>query len=104
MSNLFIKRLTDEQVKTFLEREFPKKEKYSYSFFRDKEHIYVNIDRNSGDWIFNSTLREYDTIGNISHCSWVNYLYKVFGEEYKKAYLKNCEEIFDWSLVSFANK
>jgi len=95
MAKLFIERLTDEQVRTFLEREYPKKEKYSYSFDRYEGCIYVRIDQNMGDCLFNISLCEYDTIGYSRTSRWIKYLYEVFGEEYKKSYLDRCAKIFN---------
>ena len=96
MKQNFIERLTDEQIRTFLDRHYPKSEKYSYTFFKSKHgYIYVHIDKNYDDQMFNITLYDYDSNGCHSHKQWIKYLYEIFGEEYKKAYLEQCAEIFN---------
>lgn len=90
----FIERLTDEQVKIFLDRHYPKEERYSYGFDKTKDSVYVRMDRSHGDNSFNFSLEEFDTIGCNCHPQWINYLYEVFGEEYKQAYLDRCAKIF----------
>lgn len=95
MAKSFIERLTDEQIRNFLEREYPKREKYSYGFDKRESSIYVRMDKNFGDNSFNFSLCEYDTIGCNRHAKWIKYLYEIFGEEYKKSYLDCCAEIFN---------
>lgn len=94
MGKSFLERLTDEQVKIFLDRHYPKEEKYSYGFDKNEYTIYVRMDRNHGDNSFNFSLQEYGTIGCNCHIQWIKYLYEVFGEEYKQAYLDRCAKIF----------
>lgn len=60
MVKSFIERLTDEQVKIFLDRHYPKEEKYSYGFDKDEYSVYVRMDRNHGNNSFNFSLKEYD--------------------------------------------
>lgn len=95
MVQSFIERLTDKQVKIFLDKHYPKEEKYSYGFDKDKYDIYVRMDGNHGDNSFNFSLKEYETIGCNCHTQWIKYLYEVFGEEYKRAYLDQCAKIFE---------
>ena len=96
MKQNFIERLTDEQIRTFLDRHYPVSVKYSYTFFKSKDgYIYVHIDKNYDDSMFNITLYDYDSIGCNRHNQWIKYLYEIFGEEYKKAYLERCAEIFN---------
>ncbi len=91
----FIERLTDEQLVSFLEEAFPKSEKYVYSYVRSPENIYVVVNQNMGDCMFNFTLEEFDSIGYRLPDQWLKYLYKVFGEEYKQAYLVECAKVFE---------
>lgn len=91
----FIERLTDEQITTFLDEVFPKPEKYVCSYVKTSENVYISIDFNMGDSMFNFTLEEFDSIGYRLPDQWLKYLYKVFGEEYKQAYLAECAKIFE---------
>lgn len=92
---LFIKRLTDEQIRNFLEEQYPKKDRYSYSFDIWQDNIYVRIDHNFGDSSFNMSLFDYHTVGLSRPAIWIKYLYEIFGEEYKQAYLNECAKVFD---------
>jgi len=92
MEKSFIERLTDEQVVAFLERTYADRGTYSYEFSRDKFQIYVY----TTDRRFSFGLFEYDAKGcSRSRSLWIKYLYEVFGEEYKQAYLDYCAEIFN---------
>lgn len=93
----FIKRLTDEQVKTFLEKYYSKNSGYSYRFDKFNDSIYVNVQNNhsSIDYAFGFKLLEYDSVGFCSPSVWINYLYKIFKDEYKEAYLEECAKIFN---------
>lgn len=91
----FIERLTDEQLVSFLDEILPKTEKYVYSYVKSPENIYVVVNKNMGDCMYNFTLEEFDSIGYRLPDQWLKYLYKVFGEEYKQAYLAECAKIFE---------
>ena len=93
MEKTFIQRLTDKQIRAFLDEKYPKAERYSYYFIERGDDIYVSVNYNMGDSTFNISLREFYTIG-VDKTQWVKYLYSIFGEEYKAAYLKRCEQIF----------
>lgn len=96
MKRYFMERLTDEQIRDFLDRYYPKADRYLYNFFKSKDgYIYVHIDVNYDENTFNITLYDYDSIGCHWHKQWIKYLYEIFGEEYKKAYLEHCAEIFN---------
>ena len=42
MKQNFIERLTDDQIRDFLDKHYPKSEKYSYTFFKSKYgYIYM---------------------------------------------------------------
>ena len=62
---------------------------------KSTENIYVVINRNMGDSMFNFTLEEFDSIGYRLPEQWLKYLYKIFGDEYKRAYLTECAKIFE---------
>ena len=94
MKKSFIERLTDEQVVTFLERTYPDRGKYSYEFSRNESSIWVRVNNNFCDFLFSFSLYEYEVWGN-GHTLWIQYLYEVFGEEYKQAYLEHCAKIFN---------
>ncbi len=91
----FIERLTDEQIDAFLQSEYPKDKRYSSSFIKNKEYIYVSIDENNGDRNFHFTLYDFCVIGCSRSSIWIKYLYQIFGEEYKQAYLADCAKVFD---------
>lgn len=96
MQKSFVERLTDKQVMAFLERIYPKKERYSCSIIKSPNYIYVHVDQNMGDSVFNFTLEDYNsTIGGNKNGLWLKYLYEIFGEEYKKAFIDEVAEIFD---------
>jgi len=91
MEKSFIERLTDEQVVAFLERTYTDRGTYPYKFIRKKFNIYVHAKDNR----FGFNLFEYN-VGGCSYFSlWIKYLYEVFGEEYKQAYLEHCAKIFN---------
>ena len=91
----FIDRLTDEQVSTFLEKNFPKKKHNSCNFEKHEEAIYVRVDQSTTDESFNFTLEEFGTIGFSHPGRWIRFLYKIFGEEYKEAYIAECAKVFE---------
>lgn len=92
-NKLFVQRLTDEQIREFIERYFPRKDRYSYTVDKSK-YLYVTVDYNN-DYDFIFRLYDYDSEGFSKPGEWIKYLYEVFGEEYKKAYLAECEEVFN---------
>ena len=91
----FVERLTDEQINAYLENDFPKNERYVFSYNRYETYIYVSVDENNGDASFSFTLEEFDARGSVLPGKWLKYLYKVFGEEYKRAYLSECAKVFE---------
>lgn len=95
MPKSFIERLTDEQIASFLERVFPKKENYECSFRRYPEYIYASATKSSGGRIFIFKLYDFDTFDLEDGVKWIKYLYEIFGEEYKQAFLSNIAKIFD---------
>ena len=91
----FIERLTDEQIYAFLQNEYPKEKRYSSSFIKSKSYIYVSVDENNGDSTIKFSLHDFYTIGCSRPSIWIKYLYRIFGEEYKQAYLADCAKVFD---------
>lgn len=92
----FIKRLTDEQIKNFLDDCFPKSQaNYKVHFYRsktaDSEEIIVNAEWSTGTMFDSSesfTLCDFGSRnGNPRINNWIRYLYSIFGEEYKTAYI-----------------
>ncbi len=94
MSNSFIQRLTDEQIKDFLIKYYPNYKVHNIIRFKEDNSIFVQIAKSQYSnsvgyklYNFNSTLA-FPSI-------WIKYLYSIFGEEYKKAYIDNCLKVFD---------
>lgn len=97
---MFVERLTEEQVKDFLDEQYHKftfgykfeRNKSDKSFFGTVEVLY-----NSSQW---ESFYLWDFGGETSRFSfsinvdWIRYLYKIFGEEYKEAYLEYHTKIF----------
>ena len=95
MAKSFIERLTDEQIVTFLEKNcFPKIERYSCSLDRQNGYINVRVDK-VNTYLLDFELRNYDVKVWSGYFEWPKYLYEIFGEEYKKAFLAEVAEIFD---------
>lgn len=61
-----------------------------------KSEIVLNIadERSVFDFNINVTFKDFEAIG-LSTEKWMKYLYKIFGEEYKNAYLAECEKLFE---------
>lgn len=91
----FIERLTEKQLTRFLGELFPLTENYVYSYVQSPKRILVRVNKNKGDRIFNFQLEEFGSIGFPRCEQWLRYLYKIFGEEYKQAYLAECAKIFE---------
>jgi hypothetical protein len=67
---------------------------YSYSKKAkiDADYIHVSINTSSGT--FTAYLDDYES--NISHPSkWLKFMRSIFGDDYFKAYLSHCANIFD---------
>jgi len=96
MEKGFIKRLTDEQIRTFIERKSTKQQVLSYEFMKIEDIIpRIIVDYELAYWKSTCTLLEYEAMGEMgSSREWRKYLYEIFGEEYKQAYLDHCSSIF----------
>lgn len=95
MAKSYVEQLTIEQIEQFLDTQYPEQQGYSYNFFRLNGSIRVHVEQNSDECSFNFSLREYETDYCNRHKQWIKYLYEVFGEEYKQAYLEYFARIFD---------
>lgn len=87
----FIKRLTDAQVKNFLNSLYPKKDGYSYTFDFSNNYTSISVTvYNLGDVVSNIELSQYDsTLPNPE--DWIIFLREIFGSEYCRAFLYfNC--------------
>ena len=92
MKKSFVERLTDEQIDHFLDASYGNTKKHDYNYKRYGDSISATLDDGSGayDSTFYLTLNEYDTSGNDrADEDWVNYLYSIFGESYRRAYTKH---------------
>lgn len=91
---MFIERLTDEQIKEFANRVH---EGFSFEFTREKNCISYYITNNRSVWDY-SWYEHYTDFGERCDGSserWLKYLYEIFGEEYKAAYLAECAKVFE---------
>lgn len=97
---MFIEKLSVEQVKEFLNSIYPEKQGFDYSMIMpeesnpQKEYVYVNVERDRNDFNLNIRLEDYDATISCPN-KWLKFLYKVFGEEYKQAYIQECLSVFD---------
>lgn len=94
---MFVERLTRKQVKDFL-NEIYSEIVYRYDFDYDKifEQYHVIVYGRDSNVVINSfSLSDFDVIWTtLTSKYWIKYLYKIFGEEYKVAYLAECEKLF----------
>lgn len=96
---MFIERLTEQQIKDFLDEEYDK-DYFIYEFTHNKKsnRIVVTVkylhDSNKYDSFW---LCDFEVICALSLYSnnWLRYLYKIFGEEYKQAYIQECLSVFE---------
>ena len=95
---MFIEKLTDKQVKSFLEQQYPPEEgwRYSWHFWNDKneQNYSCSLKREQNDFVDYIRLEDFLSDGGSTK-AWIKYLYGIFGEEYKQAYVKECLKIFD---------
>lgn len=97
---MFVERLTEQQIKDFLDEQYDKNYlKYEFTHNKKRETIIVTVKylHNSKQfdyfWLF-----DFEVIWSNSSSmenNWIRYLYKIFGEEYKEAYLVDCAKIFE---------
>lgn len=97
---MFVEKLSVNQVKEFLNEIYPETQGFDYSMIMPKQttpqghYIYVNVNNERNDFNTNLRLEDYDA--NISRPNeWLKFLYKIFGEEYKQAYIQECLSVFE---------
>lgn len=96
MANSYLKRLADEQIAEFLQRQYPEGDGYSFKILRTTEAVYVLMEHKySCELNFSFILKEYGSELCSCNKQWMKYLYEIFGEEYKKSYMERCAQIFD---------
>lgn len=102
MENIsFIKRLSDEEIREFIESRYPKSRGYELDYFRYTDslkgasHIYIDVSRDEDNFNLKIRLDDFET-SNFSKTAWVNFLYKKFGDEYHRAYYDQAMAIFIW--------
>lgn len=89
---MFVERLSDEQIMTFLKRRYPD---YTVTvLIRDQDRFYAQIISNDPDNDFAWRERFSDFYDQGSGDAWIKYLYSIFGEEYRLAYIKACNKEF----------
>lgn len=92
MKKTFIERLTVEQIMEFLKAELPTNS--AIRLTRKSDAIEVTVVTNHRfESFFN--LKEYGIKGELLESKWIKYLYCIFEEEYKEAYLNHCAQIFN---------
>lgn len=93
---MFVERLTRKQVKDFLNEIYPE---YRYDFDYDKilEQYHVIVYGMDSNAVINSfSLSDFDVIWTtLKSKYWIKYLYKIFGDEYKEAYLAELAKLFE---------
>lgn len=95
MTKNFIETLTEKQLNNFLGKLFPRTGDYIVcAWFKHTTKIIVNV-KCKGDRTFRVELEEFAMVGFPGTEQWLKYLYKVFGEEYKQAYLAECAKVFE---------
>lgn len=95
MAKNFIEPLTENQVISFLGKLFSKKEGYIVEkYFKHSKKIIVHV-KYKGDKTFRVELEQFAMVGFPGTDQWLKYLYKLFGEEYKQAYLAEYAKIFE---------
>lgn len=95
---MFVERLTKEQVEKFINTIYPKKEGYKNrieEIENSEIRVYVENTRSAIDYGFIVILGDFYTRKISSEGAWLRFLYKVFGEEYKQAYIEECLSVFD---------
>ena len=96
---MFIERLTEQQIKDFLDEQYGKDYfKYEFTHNNESERIVGTV-----KCLHDS--KEYDSFWlcdfkmkfglSLNSNDWLRYLYKIFGEEYKEAYLAECTKVFE---------
>lgn len=93
MEQKFIERLTDEQILDFLYQNVGRR--ILVSLYRCKKYISATINFDYPNYFdchyeLAVILYDYDVGGYVSKEKWLKYMYGIFGEEYKNAYLKDC--------------
>lgn len=95
MGSSYINLLTDEQIKEFIESMYPTDEAYKSNISRIGDIVIAFVDKNDGEKIKPITLYDFNSVGCKDSSIWIKYLYHIFGEEYKEAYLDMCAKVFE---------
>ena len=101
MMKSFTDRLTSQQIKDFLNQVYPEEESYSFTFYVDSQiyfpheekYIYVLVFSRKYHIDWEIVLQSYTA--SMFNQQWVNYLYKIFRDEYKQAYTEYNLGIFE---------
>lgn len=100
---MFIEQLKDDQIKEFLGKVYSKdsseiciqRQKY-YTHKGTFIKAYINYqDEDGDDFRIRVTLEEFSTCCGDKNKKWIKFLYGIFGEDYKKAFLNECLKVFD---------
>lgn len=94
---MFVEKLNVEQLMEFKEQLYPKSEGYESYFSIDSDGIFIIVQKENDrvsaeldDFEIEAPLRSvYDA---DSERIWKGFLYKIFGEEYKQAYIAKLTE------------
>lgn len=97
---MFVEKISVNQVKEFLNEIYPKTQGFEYLIIMPEQttpqskYIYASVNNDINDFNTNLRLEDYDA--NISRPNeWLKFLYKIFGEEYKQAYIQECLSVFE---------
>lgn len=97
---MFVERLTEEQIKSFIEEQYDEDHfEYEFAHIKKREIITATVkilydsDEHDNFWLLDFEVA-WSNSQNIEE-EWIKYLYKIFGEEYKEAYLAECAKIFE---------
>ena len=83
---MFVERLNKDQVYAFLKQVYPNYSIAGLYLTRDKDwSASVCNERSTIDYSWNDYLSDFMASRNENE--WIEYLYHIFGEEYKRAYL-----------------
>lgn len=103
MKKVFVLRLDNEQIKDFVERQYPHDKGFRYSFYtvradhhlNDFDYIRLSVCRNGTAFHESIMLTDFDVLGDICVKAWVKFMYEQFGDEYYEAYKAQVMSIFN---------
>lgn len=104
---MFVERLSDEQIREFLNEQCKQESIKEYMWeigrieYSCKKIINVSLKKfyeGGNRYIGRASLEDFNAYTALSRRfkkNWLQYLYKIFGEEYKQAYIQECLSVFN---------